>query len=1131
MAGVHGGDIYFNIGANTAGFNRSIENAKRQLKELDQLASIRKTTNSGLGKSISQVSKHTGKPINTIRSEVMKLAHTYEKQGMNMSSAMKKAYNEIGIYSNKTTSKAIKDAQDLYKSMYNKDPSKKASGMNSSKITAYRDYGLEKNRERLFDIGEPIDNRSLGEKIRSKISSANASISKLVEPVGAEAGARLADSISKGVEKSKVQTNITNQLAGVSKSSEKIGDDIGTTLGDNISKGVDKSLKKNGSGIIPDKYMNPDSVIAHKSYGIESDPNKIFDLPSKKDSLMSTLFGKNTNIVSNASKSISTEMDKAADNTTKSFKDAFASVDNMGVNLASKLGKWFSFAFLTKQVSRFAKSLLDAGGYFEQMTQGMQILFADTRNGANATAEEVNYAYNKMYENAMHAYKDTGMSANEYMETASSFATRIAQETKGDTTAAADIIDTMMKDMSDNWHLLGGDFEMIQNAYQGLLRGNYRMFDNLKLGYGQTKAEVERLLADAEKLSGIHYDVNNLSDIIKAVHEIQENTGMTGTTAREAMTTWAGATNMLAKSWENFKSMVGQGLIWLLQPVLQVIGKIADALTAIAFRFMMWAKNIMGIKDLIVGRQSNKEYKQAAANIGSINTGLGGTGGQAKAAKKAVKDLKRELLGFDKITKLSGEKGTTSGGTGTSGSSGTGGGLPDDEDLEDQTWFDRQVQQAQDYLSKIKIPEALQTALNNLKKSLSELFEIIANAGKWAWDNVLEPLGKWTINEAAPRIVQLLADAVKVINDVLKVLGVILEPIWEHLLKPIAKELGDVLLVALDGISSALKFTSAGLEVLKSILDELWEPLIKPIANFIATVVIAGLQALKEAIKIVGDILEWAAGKLKEFAKTGKLKITLPTWSELKQKLDQILGNFYTIIRNAAAKLGINLPTWSELKAKLVELLNHFYEHVRNAAAKLGINLPSLSSLKEKFDNTIWKPLKKAFGEFTVIVKFKKDNKSVNTVWGFLKKYSVFYITVGLIFNKKKFINELKNDINNAFIIPWNKTVRKHKATRSWVLPTLAQGGFVKANTPQLAVIGDNKREGEIVAPESKLAAMAQAAAGSGNEETNMLLRQLIALVAGLDLSVQLDGEQIKNNTVRRINNHTRSTGQLEILI
>ena len=129
------------------------------------------------------------------------------------------------------------------------------------------------------------------------------------------------------------------------------------------------------------------------------------------------------------------------------------------------------------------------------------------------------------------------MSANEYMNTVTSFSASLLQSLEGDTEAAAQKADQAITDMADNANKMGTSMEMIQNAYQGFAKQNYTMLDNLKLGYGGTKEEMQRLLKDAEKLSGVKYDLSSYADIVDAIHVVQTEMGITGTTAREASTT------------------------------------------------------------------------------------------------------------------------------------------------------------------------------------------------------------------------------------------------------------------------------------------------------------------------------------------------------------------------------------------------------------------------------------------------------------------------------------------------------------------------------------------------------------------------------------------------------------------
>ena len=174
---------------------------------------------------------------------------------------------------------------------------------------------------------------------------------------------------------------------------------------------------------------------------------------------------------------------------------------------------------------------------YEQLVGGVETLFKDSQD------QVMDYANN--------AYKTAGLSANEYMETVTSFSASLLQSLDGDTSAAADKANLAITDMSDNANKMGTYMTSIQNAYQGFAKSNYTMLDNLKLGYGGTQAEMERLLADAEKISGIKYDISSYADIVDAIHVVQTEMGITGTTAEEAASTIQGSFGMMKSAWQN----------------------------------------------------------------------------------------------------------------------------------------------------------------------------------------------------------------------------------------------------------------------------------------------------------------------------------------------------------------------------------------------------------------------------------------------------------------------------------------------------------------------------------------------------------------------------------------------------
>ena len=195
----------------------------------------------------------------------------------------------------------------------------------------------------------------------------------------------------------------------------------------------------------------------------------------------------------------------------------------------------------------------------------------------------------KVIQNAENAYKTAGMSANQYMETVTGFSASLLQSLGGDTEKAADVADMALVDMADNANKMGTSMESIQYAYQGFAKQNYTMLDNLKLGYGGTKEEMQRLLADAQKLTGVKYDISNLSDVYNAIHVIQQNLGITGTTAQEAASTITGSVSSMKAAFDNFLN--GSGTIDQLietgitsvQNIVNAVGKLLpDLIQSIA---------------------------------------------------------------------------------------------------------------------------------------------------------------------------------------------------------------------------------------------------------------------------------------------------------------------------------------------------------------------------------------------------------------------------------------------------------------------------------------------------------------------------------------------------------------------
>ena len=232
---------------------------------------------------------------------------------------------------------------------------------------------------------------------------------------------------------------------------------------------------------------------------------------------------------------------------------ASGEVDKIGDGIKNKLGiaakaGVAAVAAVGTATVAIGKTALDAYSNYEQLVGGIDTLFKASSG--------------KMQQYAANAYQTAGVSANRYMEISTSFAAALISSLGGNTEAAADMANTAITDMSDNANKMGTSLETVQEAYMSLSRGNYEMLDSLKLGYGGTKSELQRLLSDAEKFSAAQgkvrdFSVDSYSDIVEAIHIVQDEMGITGTTAEEAATTIEGSVNMAKAAWDNWLAGLG----------------------------------------------------------------------------------------------------------------------------------------------------------------------------------------------------------------------------------------------------------------------------------------------------------------------------------------------------------------------------------------------------------------------------------------------------------------------------------------------------------------------------------------------------------------------------------------------
>lgn len=329
------------------------------------------------------------------------------------------------------------------------------------------------------------------------------------------------------------------------------------------------------------------------------------------------------------------------------------------------------------------KMAVSAYADYEQLVGGVETLFKDSAG--------------KVLEYANQAFQTAGVSANEYMQQVTSFSASLIKSTAGDTDKAADIANMALIDISDNVNKMGSSMESVTLAYQGFAKQQYMLLDNLKLGYGGTKTEMERLLKDAQALTGVKYDINNLADVYSAIHAIQEQLGITGTTIKEAETTITGSLGMVKASWQNLltamsgggdldrainnfvyslekftaniapvieRTLLGLGqaiqrtLPMLVQTVVSaLVQQIPNIVIAVYNMIVGLFKGIvLGIKALFTGGAA-KATEVIKGNVSGISSSASSAAdnmnGVADATKKAGKEAQKSLAAFDELNILS----------------------------------------------------------------------------------------------------------------------------------------------------------------------------------------------------------------------------------------------------------------------------------------------------------------------------------------------------------------------------------------------------------------------------------------------------------------------------------------------
>lgn len=404
---------------------------------------------------------------------------------------------------------------------------------------------------------------------------------------------------------------------------------------------------------------------------------------------------------------------------TSGAEKALAKVSKAGQKVGGVLGKGFKLAGQaalqmgkvigagvaagTTAMGKLVSSAMNAYASYEQLEGGVKKLFGDD-------------AQNLVMEYARNAYRTAGLSANEYMDTVTSFSASLISSLGKDTVAAAAYADLAITDMADNANTFGTNMEDIQNAYKGFSKGTYTMLDNLKLGYGGTQKEMERLLADAEKLSGVKYDISSFADIIAAIHVIQDKQQhISGTTAKEAATTISGSIGSVKAAWANLLSGLADGN----QDIGQLVGNLTEsvmtAVDNIVPRLQTMAPRLVQAVQTLVSTLGPQLP-------GIINSILPGMVAAATTLITGLADVLPDLLGsiIDVLPSVVKQ---------------IGGAL--------KKLFPSLLKTFKSLIGKIDfkgLGQAIGSGLRSIVTNLPQILSDIGNAIKWAWENIAYPL-------------------------------------------------------------------------------------------------------------------------------------------------------------------------------------------------------------------------------------------------------------------------------------------------------------------------------------------------------------------------------------------------------
>lgn len=911
------------------------------------------------------------------------------------------------------------------------------------------------------------------------------------------------------------------------------------------------------------------AILSDSNRSMKSKASSIASIYKKQGMDGSTAFKKAWEQIERTSKVSANNINKTVDGVASNMVNEFNvaakkstnslnSFSKSATNIFGRIAKMAIAAFSVKGIVGFTKSCLELGSNLTEVQNVVDVAFPNMNKKANEFAQSAMNNFG-LSETAAKKYMGIFGQMSRSMGLSESKAYEMAEAVTGLTGDVASFFnrstDEAYTKLKSIWT---GETETLKDIGVVMTETNLNQYA-LNNGWGKTLSNMTQQEKVMLRWQYVTSALDNASgDFVRT----QGN--------------WANQTRILTTQFDALKASMGKGFIALFTPIIRGINNILGGLQKVADEFAALMQLITGV--------------DVSASTGALNEGILSVGDDALAAASNITAMgeataaasnlaERSLAGFDKITKLGDTSAASTGSISAAGNTSSGSNSKkEDSSAKTLTMFEG--------LNFNKVTASFE----RLKEAVKPLTDKVFDGLKWAYDEIFVPFAKWTINEAVPTFLDALSQALKTLDDVLEVLKPYADVLWEKLLEPIAKWTGGAFIGILKGITKALEYLSEYINSQKQRFDEILNTYIAPFCDSLVKLVNEAVALIKNIvtplIPIIAPIIEGVAKITRElFAGivkaiqgvidilTGVIEflngVFTADWQKCLDGLNDILKGAIEVLWGVIkAVAGTIINAVDALVDSIVELFKWCINLIVGIFSRLSdllgdIFAKAFIAIKDVFSGTgaffagVWSSIQNAFGN--VVNWFRQQfNAAAESIRNIFSGVFNSLVTIvktpintiigmlnGMLSGFTKGVNAMVGAVNKiSFKVPdWvpgigGNSVGFNIATVSTPkIPMLAQGAYVEANTPQLAMIGDNRHQGEFVAPEDKLAQMAvDAAQMSSNSSVTLLaeavriLKEILKILKELDVDIQIDGESVKKKIVDLINENTRATGKCEIV-